>query len=432
MTILIVVYYSLLTWVCGAVSANINGRCNSFVVLGDSISDTGRFRQTVIDTGISRDLYNKIGYWYGRYSNGPIWAEYAAAALNKTLQNFSYAGSSSVRENVTINQFDFELPGLHDQIHQVDDISGSCSSNIAAMSGGFNRKSGDVVTVSLGINDLLWKFERKPGNGTDSYHISGIGDAIVSGIDELEIKGYKDIVVFNIPAIAQSPFIALHMESDRSYKATIELIESFSPPVSIEEFVDSVIKQANKDIEQKVTLNEEKYRKNKTRVRIFDFYNVTKMSSDPAILKMLGISDISGSCIDENGMSLEWKSCPDPNHYYWYDTVHPNTRVQCFLGLVVAEFVASDHFTYSVERFTDIVEKYHLDVNRTGSGIFEKVFNDLSAIEKTRPVGPKDFHRFFQTLGINTDNIPEVFLPFFKYSFKKYQDFMTAPSPIDL
>ncbi|PNW87493.1 hypothetical protein CHLRE_02g143900v5 [Chlamydomonas reinhardtii] len=79
------------------------------VVFGDSLSDTGNTFRAV---GVPQaDLY-----YQGRYSNGPIWVDYLAAAVANTTQltvlNYAHGGAAACPENSVATQIRFirDLP----------------------------------------------------------------------------------------------------------------------------------------------------------------------------------------------------------------------------------------------------------------------------------------------------------------------------------
>ncbi|KAJ9075883.1 hypothetical protein DSO57_1031478 [Entomophthora muscae] len=57
---------------------------------GDSISDNGNLYELM-----GHKTPNDKMYYKGRFSNGPVWIEYVAEAMNATLQNMAYASATT-------------------------------------------------------------------------------------------------------------------------------------------------------------------------------------------------------------------------------------------------------------------------------------------------------------------------------------------------
>lgn len=83
------------------------------IVFGDSLSDTGNLY--LLSGG-----YPPAPYAEGRFSNGPIWVEYLAAALGMSLapdDNYAVGGATTGHENFNDGLFGMTYPGLQ---HQID------------------------------------------------------------------------------------------------------------------------------------------------------------------------------------------------------------------------------------------------------------------------------------------------------------------------
>lgn len=62
-------------------------RMSRLVVFGDSLSDAGRLKHRM-------QVFPGKPYWLGRFSNGPIWADYLDQMTNLAILNRSYGGAS--------------------------------------------------------------------------------------------------------------------------------------------------------------------------------------------------------------------------------------------------------------------------------------------------------------------------------------------------
>jgi thermolabile hemolysin len=130
-----------------AVPENVGLR--KLLVFGDSLSDTGRLRQ------LSWGLYMPPQfYWKGRITNGPVWVDYAAQAMQVEAQSLAVGGAAS---NATGQWTDFFVPSL---LKQVDTFVQKASPDqiqdtVAVLQiGGNNYLSGRVENVAETMADI--------------------------------------------------------------------------------------------------------------------------------------------------------------------------------------------------------------------------------------------------------------------------------------
>jgi phospholipase/lecithinase/hemolysin len=164
---------------------------DSIFIFGDSLSDPGNF-------------YNSTGsqfppqpfYFEGRASNGPVWAEYLAddLGLNPTTFatlppnssipadgiNFSFIGATTGSENIASG-----FPGIETQVDTYINL--------------LNGQRADEDGLYLlwgGANDFLGGFPTNPQETASNLSES---------ITKLANAGARDIVVFNLPDLGDSP-----------------------------------------------------------------------------------------------------------------------------------------------------------------------------------------------------------------------------------
>jgi phospholipase/lecithinase/hemolysin len=158
---------------------------SSFWALGDSLSDDGN---TFALSGGTNPA--SPPYFQGRFSNGPVWADYIAgdfAAKGLATDNFAFGGSRAVPDPAV------PLPALPTQL-----------GFFAAGSAG---RLGDrpVVSIWSGANDVI--------AGVAATHAMAAGRAAARAVGSsamaLSEMGVKDILVFNLPDLGSTPRYAL-------------------------------------------------------------------------------------------------------------------------------------------------------------------------------------------------------------------------------
>lgn len=159
----------------------------SFWTLGDSLSDPGNLYAA---TGGAKPA--SPPYYQGRFSNGPVWAEHTAAAFTaKHLPtgNFAFGGARA------ISNTDDAIPDLATQIGM-----------FSAASRGF-LGTRPVASLWIGANDLI-----STGilPGTDAAAVGrAAAQATARGALALGKLGVRDIAVFTLPDLGQTPAYAL-------------------------------------------------------------------------------------------------------------------------------------------------------------------------------------------------------------------------------
>lgn len=159
----------------------------SFWSLGDSLSDPGNLYAA---TGGTRPA--SPPYWQGRFSNGPVWAEHVAgtfAANGLATGNFAFGGARAIG-----NGAEDQIPDLADQIGL---FAGASAGHLGAR---------PVVSMWIGNNDLIF-------NGIPSHHAVSVGRqaarAVGDGALALRGLGVRDVALFTMPDLGQTPLYAL-------------------------------------------------------------------------------------------------------------------------------------------------------------------------------------------------------------------------------
>lgn len=159
----------------------------SFWALGDSLSDPGNLYAA---TGGLRPA--SPPYWQGRFSNGPVWAEHVAAgfgAQGLAAGNFAFGGARAIG-----NATEDAIPDLADQIGL---FAGASAGHLGAR---------PVVSMWIGNNDLIF-------NGIPSHQAVSVGRqaarAVGNGALALKGLGIRDVALFTMPDLGQTPLYAL-------------------------------------------------------------------------------------------------------------------------------------------------------------------------------------------------------------------------------
>jgi phospholipase/lecithinase/hemolysin len=160
--------------------ANRKGPFSNIVVIGDSLSDTGRTFSTI---GIPPPPY-----YNGRVSNGPVWIEYLAPQLKLAydpLSNFSWAGANTGRTNVFTG-----LPGMLDEL---DEFLGLLPRKA-------DKKA--LYVVWGGANDFI---RILTGGESPAVVIPQAVANLVQIVGTLHAAGAEHIVVVDLPDMGLTP-----------------------------------------------------------------------------------------------------------------------------------------------------------------------------------------------------------------------------------
>jgi phospholipase/lecithinase/hemolysin len=194
----------LLVMPLAALAASIS----SLVVFGDNLSDNG-------------NLYAATGgnapptpYYAGRFSNGPVAAEYLAAGLGVPLLDFAFGGATTG----TVNYFGGNLPGMTQELNQyVASLGGRPADPDAwyIVWGGLN----DVFNAqALGL-DPIAELAKAAAN------IGGIVNALTAlGAQHIVVPGMLDLGL--MPAFTASRAAGTALTNYYNGKLQIELANS--------------------------------------------------------------------------------------------------------------------------------------------------------------------------------------------------------------
>ncbi|KNC99977.1 uncharacterized protein SPPG_05352 [Spizellomyces punctatus DAOM BR117] len=185
-----------------------------FIVHGSTLSDTGNVWK------LTNKTFPPDTYHFGRFSDGPIWAEFLSMITNIKVRSTAYGGSTT--DNAFIQGFakEFPVPSLADQI-----------------AGTKRYKSKEIVFVWSGANDAFQTWFKNYKNVTGEESAANI----VKSVKQIRDKRAREIVVFNLDPLYLSPtFAALPKDAYDFFKT---FVTSFNSALQKADF--SSLKKSN-------------------------------------------------------------------------------------------------------------------------------------------------------------------------------------------
>ncbi len=287
---------------------------SSLWFFGDSLTDPGNVSEA------SGGLAPGPNYFDGRFSSGPVWAEYlddgfdpldAAAFDPGNTANFAFGGAwASDRTQVP-----FDIPDLSDQIGLFD-----LASPLASLG------ARPLAAVWAGANDILGSFNDAAAQiaAGDPVTVDFIGNtvsaaqSVAASVAALAARGINDFLVLNLPDLGSTPRFAL-LSPANAAQAT-DLTNLFNATL-----------QAELALLQAEGLD----------ITLFDVNSVfASLIADPA---SFGVLDATAPCIipDANPLAPPLAGpCPVPDLLAFYDPVHPSGTIhQQLAGQIEAVLV---------------------------------------------------------------------------------------------
>lgn len=155
------------------------------IVFGDSLSDS-EGRLASYTQGV---MPPSPFYWRQRLSNGPLWSEYLAAALNLPLVSYAVAGARlSQYNNYGFIPSELSYLWAPPFAHQKESLDQD----------GVGFDAYDLIFLWIGNNDFL--FSPYPSNG-ENYC-----DSTMAAVDELRKRGARRLVTIGVSDVSLTPF----------------------------------------------------------------------------------------------------------------------------------------------------------------------------------------------------------------------------------
>ena len=176
-------------------AASLNG-FTSFWTIGDSLSDPGNLYAA---TGGTQPA--SPPYYEGRFSNGPVWAETVAKSFEDeglATGNFAFGGAKALPDPAA------QVPGLAAQLGL---FAATSASYLGAR---------PVVSIWMGANDLIFD-----GIANDDARAVGraAAKAVGAAAAALADFGVRDVMMFTMPDLAETPRYALSQDADERAEA---------------------------------------------------------------------------------------------------------------------------------------------------------------------------------------------------------------------
>ncbi|HEX7817230.1 SGNH/GDSL hydrolase family protein [Dyella sp.] len=269
--------YSLWTQHPGDAS-KISDRVISF---GDSLSDTHNIFSA------SLGLLPASGSWFlGRFSDGPVWTEHLAKALDLPLVNWAVGAAGT-------NQH-FAFPGFPQQVDSWLQYSANARNYEPARS---------IFTIMFGGNDFINR-DVSPSDALKHMEI---------GTRKLLDAGARKLLIANLPDITQAPVFAQRSDG---------------PAVAAK------VAEFNTGLAAMVNTLSEAYAADIVLFDAASLFDEVMSSPEP-----FGFSNTAQSClhIERDAASNYTKNLPrrpgcDPAHYVFWDLLHPTSRTHGVLG----------------------------------------------------------------------------------------------------
>ncbi|MGD0961694.1 MAG: SGNH/GDSL hydrolase family protein [Methylomonas sp.] len=275
---------------------------SSFYVFGDSLSDIGSSPSAVMS------VYNLLldncdpsypcpPYYEGRFSNGPVTAEYLANAVLP-------GGANSA------NFHDYAVGGSTTGIGNVGD--GGSATNIGLGFPGMEAQFAAYFTSSIGTTPnpnalfMVW------GGGNDLTYggsVTTAADNIAGYVDELAASGAKNILVPNLPDLGLTP-------------------DALAQGTAAAQALNLASQQFNQLLATQLSNLSEKF----PGVRIVDFDTYDFFDNLLKNAVNYGFTDITDACV-----SASFQACSNPASYIFWDGEHPTTHVDSILGPALAD-----------------------------------------------------------------------------------------------
>ena len=169
---------------------------NGIVFFGDSLSDNGNFyRQT-------RSLLPKSPpYYYGRFSNGPVWSELVANYFQKNhsmfISNYAVGGAMVLSHHISNYAHPFLRTEINTFFSENQDIA--------------NQQT--LYVIWIGENDYI------DMDNTDNIELetTTVVENIQSALDILTDHGAQHFLIFNLPDLSKTPLANSKTNTDKTY-----------------------------------------------------------------------------------------------------------------------------------------------------------------------------------------------------------------------
>jgi outer membrane lipase/esterase len=263
------------------------------VVLGDSLSDVGNAAIATNGEQPSEEYYN------GRFSNGPLWVDRLAAALDLPLAPSLAGGTGFAHGGATVVPDGGDERPVPTLPAQADTYrSGLPATGIAP---------GTLIAVWGGGNDILDAVSLHRADATAARDRARAAAGELAGIvRDLAADGAGDILVLNQPDIGALP--RLRRQGSAAVGAATSLTDLF-----------------NRELDRQIGMLRDD---TTARLTLLDVHAVFDRFSDPDATPFANITE---PCL------AEATACSNPDAYMFWDEVHPTAAAHAILAAAVLD-----------------------------------------------------------------------------------------------
>ncbi|KAJ2719187.1 hypothetical protein GGI07_005372 [Coemansia sp. Benny D115] len=316
----------------------------NLIIFGNSLSDVGN----------AAALTHTQAYWEGRYSNSYVWNEYVAKMLGMNLVNKAYGGATSNNDLSPATAGDISIPSLHDQVVTYLQQNPKPSQ--------FNLDN-DVIEIEIGGNDILHRAAQLLTGAVDvTSFAQQLAASISSDIKALIDAGYKNINLWNLPAVDKTP-----------------ALNSLGAGALAKPLV-AALNNAIKTAVLAVATSE-----GATGVHVFDVNGLMEQALKPEVLSALGITDSTDACVSQVGGTTT--VCTNPDEYFFYDAVHPASRMHYLWGIAAAALTRNPNFNIDTAEILKIAETFDIKSSNRENNIIVKDITPSESAVIPQPTG---------------------------------------------
>jgi phospholipase/lecithinase/hemolysin len=284
-------------WLGQEVAHPSSGGISHLVVFGDSLSDPGNLSRNTLGFFVPHNIF-----YQGRFSNGPVWADYVENALHWTVDNFAVGGART-------------RPGAFPESLAVPSLPEQIDKSVGRLEKLDAKKT--LIAFWIGSNNYLRSgAEYQDANGKPRVDLltQGVEKAIgeiENEIYKIQRLGFDRIVIGTIPELG-----GLNRDPKGSFPAS-----------------DATLYLATRLHNQALSLMMERVRAKNGGLKLlmYDSYAINHATfKDP---EAYGFSRLDAPCfVGSLSGNFYGKQafCSDPMGYKFWEYVHPNTRMQCY------------------------------------------------------------------------------------------------------
>ncbi|KAI9474964.1 hypothetical protein LPJ55_003470 [Coemansia sp. RSA 990] len=293
----------------------------NFIVFGNSLSDTGK----------ATDAMDREGYFGGRASNSYMWNEYTAKLLGMNLINLAYGGATTNNDiSPALNSDNTTIPSFHDQVVSwINDNPNPSQFHL----------NNDVIEIEIGGNDILHSVTDLVTGTLDLTKFAAeLAKSIATDIQLLAGVGYKNINLWNLPAVDKTPIVT-SLNAGQFIKPVVEAINA-----ATKSYVDAVI---SSNVAQTKGIH------------IFDLNGLMSLALQPSALAALDVTDSTTACYTE-GSDGNPSICSNPDQHFFFDIVHPASRMHYLWGVAAAVLTQDPNATIDINKVISIAENFDI------------------------------------------------------------------------